>query len=218
MDFVDLRKLDYVAKRLENEKENLISLLPSRFSSRLREELFVSGGCIYSLYNNQEPKDIDTFIKSRKLVNEIVDFFSKQRLFMGRSIGVKKGFYHGLNLIMTDNAVSLGKYQIITRFTGTPEEVISQFDFKHNMFYVKDGSISTLSNFSYLCDNKLVYNDERARDICGTIIRVAKFVKRGMDITNEEMSKMLLKLNEVGFNERELEILSNHQSNKSFGS
>ena len=64
MDFVDLGKLDYVAKKLENEKENLISLLPSRFSNRLREELFVSGGCIYSLYNNQEPKDIDTLSKA----------------------------------------------------------------------------------------------------------------------------------------------------------
>lgn len=35
-----------------------------------------------------------------------------------------------------------------------------------------------------------------------------------MQITQKEMSKMLLKLNEVGFNERELEILEDCKANK----
>lgn len=218
IDFIDLEKLDTVATTLEKEKNTLISLLPKRFSERLKRDLFISGGCIYSLYNNQTPKDIDTFIQDEHLVAEVVDFFSKQRLFMGRSNGVKRGMYRNLNLIVTDNAISIGKYQIITKWVGTPQEVVSQFDFKHNMFYLQDGAIKAMTDLKHLTSNKLSYNESRARDICGTIIRVSKFVKRGMEVTNDEVAKMLLKLNEVGFNDRELEILSSHQYDRGFGS
>jgi hypothetical protein len=51
----------------------------------------------------------------------------------------------------------------------------------------------------------------RARDIVGTIVRIPKFIERGMTVSNKEVSKMLLRLSDVGFSEREIEILENNQ-------
>lgn len=122
--------------------------------------------------------------------------------------GVKKGEYKGLPFILTDNAITIGKYQIITQWVGSIDEVVSEFDFKHNQFYYHDGEIGTLSSFKYLDDNKLVYNEQRARNIAHTFIRTIKFVERGWTISHKELSKMILKLNDVGLSENEIKSLT----------
>lgn len=209
---IDLKneKHEQVRIKLEEEKENLINLLPKQFQDRFRENSFIGGGAIYSLFNNEEPKDIDFFITDQSLVNEIRVYFFLY--ITARDVNavekrIKISNYRNNRLVLTDNAISIGKFQIITKWVGEPEEVVNEFDFAHNMFYVYKGEIDTFSQWDFLEDNTLRYNEKRARDICGTIIRTKKFVERGFKLTNKEMAKMLLKLNEVGFNEREVEIL-----------
>lgn len=210
-----LDKRDRIKVQLENEKEKLIELLPPTFRDRFREESFVGGGAIYSLYNDQEPKDIDFFVDNEDLVKDLRSYFALYLIGKGfdmdKKVIVSK--YKDLNLVFTKNAISIGKYQIITRWVGEPEEVVNEFDFKHNMFYIYKGEFDTFSQWDFLEDNVLRYNENRARDICGTIIRTKKFVERGFKLTNREMAKMLLKLNEVGFNEREMEILEHAEGN-----
>ncbi|MDY7043609.1 hypothetical protein RVS70_05260 [Virgibacillus sp. M23] len=206
-----------IVKQVESERNSLSELLPSYFREDFIKESFVSGGCIYSYHHDQEPKDIDVFIRSEDLVDELSDYFNRQRVFKKRS-NVRVGKYRDHNLVLTDNAISIRKYQIITRWTGEPEKIVSQFDFKHNMFWVQDGRFYSLVDFSYLEGDKVRYNEQRARDICGTIMRIPKFIKKGMKVPKEEIAKMLLKLNEVGFNDRELEILIDSNADKSFGS
>ncbi|MOA70493.1 hypothetical protein D3C78_1994070 [compost metagenome] len=63
-----------------------------------------------------------------------------------------------------------------------------------------------------------MYNEKRARDIVGSIIRSNKFVSRGMRLKNKEIAKMLLKLHEVGFNEKELKLLNDTRVEGHFGS
>lgn len=209
-------KIDFVTNRLYLEKHKLLKLIPLSFRVQFEDSSYISGGCIYSLYNNQTPKDYDFFLTDSQLANEIKEYFIEQSGYRGTNIC--GGQYKGHPLIVTDNAISIGNYQIILQWVGTPEEVVSQFDFAHNQFYFHNKEIQTLSDFECLKSKELKYNDKRARDICGTIIRTSKFIKRGMSITNKEMAKMLLKLHEVGFNERELAILKDNTSSKSFGS
>mgnify|MGYP001160544474 CR=1 FL=1 len=57
-----MSKRNTVKASIEKEKENLIALLPKQFQERFREESFVGGGAIYSLYNNQKAKDYDFFL------------------------------------------------------------------------------------------------------------------------------------------------------------
>ncbi|QJI52431.1 hypothetical protein [Psychrobacillus phage Perkons] len=176
------------------------------------DEVYIAGGFIYSIINNEsgEFKDIDLFFKTEETALQIKEYFRKNsRLHMSHSEDVKIGMYGSYNIVITSNALSVGYFQVITRWTGTPEEVVSQFDFKHNMFFYQRGNFYSLVDSKYLYDDYLHYNDERARDICGTIMRVSKFVSRGMKITQKEVAKMLLRLNDVGFNDRELEILNN---------
>lgn len=203
-------KREQVKIKIEEEKGKFIKLLPKHFQDRFREESYVSGGAIYSLYNDQEVKDYDFFLDNEELANEIRDYFTMYLINKNKDMKDKKikvGKYRDLKLVITDNAISIGEYQIITRWVGEPEEVIEEFDFCHNMFYVYKGEIDTFSQWDFLEDNRLRFNDKRPRDITGCIIRTKKFIERGFKLTNKEMAKMLLKLNETGFDERELEIL-----------
>lgn len=203
-------KHEKVRVKLESEKEKLIELLPKQFQDRFRDNSFIGGGAIYSLYNGNEPKDIDLFITDEELVEELREYFflyitAKDAETKDKKI--KIGTYRSKKFVLTDNAITIDKFQIITKWIGEPEEVINEFDFAHNMFYVYKGEIDTFSQWDFLDDNLLRFNNARARDISGCIIRTKKFVERGFKLTNKEMAKMLLKLNDVGFNKREIEIL-----------
>ena len=211
--------MKWVEIKLEKARQDLINILPEDLRDDFSKESYIAGGAIYSIWNNKPVKDYDFFVRSEELVEKIRNHTEFMRVWQGEKGSVKIGTYLGYTLIITDNAISIGDYQIITRWVGTPKEVIEEFDFKHNMYYYENNKIHSLVGWKYIKDNKLIYNEKRARDICGTIIRVKRFVEKGFTITNSEMAKMLLKLNEVGFNERELEILNSFDDRRiAFGS
>jgi hypothetical protein len=202
---LDKVKVQYIKMRLELERKQLKEILPEQFREKFERYAFIAGGCIYSLYNNQDPKDIDFFVKNEVFAHELRKYFLSQAEYKSKTtVG---GMYNGYSLTVTDNAISLGKYQIITRWIGEPAHVVGEFDFAHNQFYYENDEIGTESDFDALDSNELRYNEKRARDICGTLARVPKFVKRGMVITQKEMAKMLLKLKEVGFTDKEVSVL-----------
>lgn len=202
-------KIDNITAKLFYAREDLIKLLPEELQYDFFMHSYISGGCIYSLYHDKEPKDYDFFVESDELVAKLRHYFKKESTYQGEIRS--GGLYNDLNMTITQNAISLGKYQIITQWVGTPKEVIEQFDFKHNQSYWKDGKLVCLSDWKFVKGNRLYYNEGRARDIVGTIVRLPKFIERGMTITGKEVSKMLLRLNDVGFSEREIEILENNQ-------
>lgn len=209
-------KMKYIVETLGKKNGELIELLPEEFKESFRSKSYISGGSIYSLYHDNEPKDFDFFVTSNELAEQLRNYFVDTSQYQGKSIS--GGLYNNQPLTVTENAISLGKYQIITQWVGSPEEVIGQFDFVHNMFYWQKGRLGTFSDWEYLKKKELVYNEFRARDIVGTIVRMPKFIQRGMTITQKEMSKVLLRLHEKGFNEKELEILHNGKLDRHFGS
>lgn len=210
-------KITVIVKHLHRVKNKLVALLPLQFQAHFERVCYVSGGSIYSLYHNQTPKDYDFLVTKMFPVDDLREYFIEQCGYHGDSI--HGGTYKNLPLLVTDNAISIGKYQIITGWIGEPEETIGEFDFRHNQCYWQgDDDVHCLSDWKYIKGNELVYNEKRARDIVGTIMRVPRFISRGMKINQKELSKMLLRLHEVGFNERELKILNNAKSDKHFGS
>lgn len=210
------QKLEKLEQELHKKKTELCELLPIQFQAQFLSTSYIAGGCLYSIYNNQEPKDYDFLLESETLGSELTEYFMSIAGYHGK--GISGGTYKNLQLLITDNAISIGKFQIITRFKGSPEETIDQFDFMHNFFYYRYGKVIALTDFKYLRGKELVYNTKRARDIVGTLMRVPRFVSRGMQVKQKELAKMLLKLHEVGFNERELEILRDSENDKHFGS
>ncbi len=205
-------KINLIRNLLDYEKKVLIKILPMYLQDDFSKNSFIAGGVFYSLYNDNEPKDIDFFLTDANLSETLRTYFLSYILFKNADMkdkNVKISEYRGERLILTDNAISIGRYQIVTKWIGSPEVVVEAFDFKHNQFYMYEDKIDTLSGWEHLKDNVLRFNDKRPRDIAGCIIRTHKFLERGFTITNREMAKMLLKLNDVGFNDREMEILNN---------
>lgn len=211
-------KLESVKRELERQYNIFELLLPKEFILEFRNKSYISGGCIYSLYHEHEPKDYDFFLTSNELAEKLKTYFMDQAGYHGSDIS--GGTYKGLPLVITKNAISVGKFQIITQWIGEPEEVVGEFDFKHNQFYYHNGvlDVAMLIDWSYLKGNKLSYNENRARDIVGTILRTPKFVERGMTITQREMAKVLLRLNRVGFSEKEVEQLESLDVDRHFSS
>lgn len=186
-------------------------MLPEELRSRFLGEVYIAGGCIYSWNKNQTYKDIDMFLETSYLTVKIKDYFEdhpKIKSFFKRPYGtVYEGYIDGSRIFITKNAVSIDDIQIIVKEAGTPEEVLSGFDYKHNMFFIQGGEFYGLVDEFYLTSNELSFNMERPRDIVGSIIRIPKFLEKGFTINKYEIAKMLQKLHDIGFNEEELEEL-----------
>jgi hypothetical protein len=148
-------KINYISEKLFYVRDDLIKLLPEDLRYEFFMQSYISGGCIYSLYHDKEPKDYDFFVESDGLVAKLRDYFIKESSYQGE---IRSGGLHkGINMTITQNAISLGEYQIVTQWTGSPKEVITQFDFKHNMVYWKDAKLICLSDWKFVKGNRLYY-------------------------------------------------------------
>lgn len=206
---------------LGKEFDDFVELLPKELQYKFSKEAYIAGGSIHSVYVCKPINDIDFFIESSELKDELVNYFNSLNglkvKFTG-GVAIKVGKYKGMKLVITPNAITIGDYQIVMKDIGKPEDVVGKFDFKHNMFYVKDGKFNNVAEEYYLDLDELRFNDERARDIVSTIMRTAKFQKKGWKITPTEMGKMLLQLHKVGFTDEEIEMLEGKLDSTSFGS
>jgi hypothetical protein len=202
---MDIKEIE---KTLKIKQEELIKLMPEHLQEELKDNMYLSGGCIYSLYHDQEPNDYDVFIRNEKLGKELMEYFKSQKLEQFKNI--LQGKYKGLHLLVSKYAITLGNFQIVIKYIGKPIEVVNQFDFKHNMFYYDDYCIHNVVEWTYLDTNKVYFNENRARDLCGTLLRIAKFSKRGMIVSKREVAKILHKLDEKGFDDREKEIIHDY--------
>jgi hypothetical protein len=187
---VTLSAIEEVLRNIKSEFTK--KYIPPDLRNEFEKQAYLAGGCIYSLYQGNEVKDFDFFLKSAKFRDKLMKRFRKSSKVM-----------------QTKYALSFekGRYQIILKYIGKPRKVVREFDFKHNMFYYNKGAVKGLVGEEHLQSNKLHFNNERARDIAGVLLRLPKFINRGMTITKKEHAKILLKLHE-GFDERECEILN----------
>ena len=159
--------LQEVSNKLIEETENIFNL----------NDFYIAGGCIYSLWNNNEPKDYDIFPKTSRAKNAILNYFKKNKRAN----------------IITKNAITYGdgKYQFIIKYIGRPEIEVAKFDFKHNMFWFDNTGLHNMVSWDYLDGNKLEFNSIRSRDILNIITRIPKFTNRGMEISQAEILSII---------------------------
>ena len=174
---MDKRKENRTIRQLDEVYNQVANYFPGKLQDAFRESCFFGGGCIYSTYHKEEPKDYDIFCEDIETLYRLKDYLVKNKLAD----------------MVTDNAVSFndGKFQLVTKFHGEMQSVIEQFDFKHNMFGYKDKNIYTAIGYQWLDTKYLRFNDKRTRDVASSITRVPKFVARGFICTRREMSKMV---------------------------
>jgi hypothetical protein len=213
-------KFDKIKIHLSQVSEEFLNLFPDDIKVKLIEGFYIAGGCIYSLYNDKKPNDYDIFLYSKSTGNILSAFFM-QYINQFKHGGISLGNYNGLQIVKTKNAISIGdKFQVILKYAGMPYSVIEAFDFKHNMFYYMP-EIDMVDchpdvDFSYLTTNDMYFNDLRARDLCGVILRLPKFLERGMRINKKEIAKILTKLQGCINDENEKDILLDYTSTQGY--
>lgn len=143
-------------------------------------EMFVSGGCIASLLQNETPKDFDVYFKSQSSANR-VDSFCK----------LNSGFVEDVNenyrdttpnnsgKLFTENAITMKNgLQFITKHVGSPKEIRDTFDFVHcKPYYDFEEDLLYISKQQYLAcvDKKLIINNHNTV----TEHRIQKFIQKG---------------------------------------
>lgn len=107
---------------------------------------------------------------------------------------------------ISQNAISLtNNIQIVTRFSGTPEQIHSSFDFIHATNY-------------FTFEKRLVFNEAALKSILTktlsyqgsyypvtSVIRMKKFINRGWTINAGEILKMLFQISDL--NLKDIEVL-----------
>ena len=213
----EIRTVNKLNKRLKK----LIKMIPKYLRDDFEEEAYIAGGSIYSTYNNMKVNDIDVFIRTEKLKSRLLRYFKELpdlKVKFGDGLTIYIGTFKGKKLVITNNAITIGKYQIVLKDIGEPEEVIGRFDFKHNMHWIENNEIKAVNNIYHLDSKVLQFNNLRARDIVSTIMRIPKFLNKGFELEDKELGLMLLQLNENGFSDDELNLLKHKPSSTHFGS
>lgn len=168
------------------EKINKISLKLQEIISDIQTQIgkenfdfkdfYFAGGCIYCLWNDKDVKDYDIFCSNKNSINKLKKYFKQNKSKAN---------------IITNNAITMGKYQFVIKHIGKPEIEVNKFDFKHNMFYYDNSGLHNLVEWEHLSSNQLVFNSARARDVLNVITRIPKFVSREMEISQAEILNIL---------------------------
>ena len=110
-------------------------------------------------------------------------------------------------LYITVNAISFTQgYQLITRFFGEPEEILSNFDFipVKNYFDFERGKLILNDNALNSLLTKTLYYDGTKFPIC-SIFRMKKYLLKGWKISTTEIFKMCYQISELDL--KDIEIL-----------
>lgn len=159
-------------------------LLPGLHYKPLLATGYVSGGCFASIALGQPVKDYDIFVQDDKLAAQL------RRYLVTRPDHLKI-------IAVTDRAVSFTSaatdkvypyYQLITKYTGYPADIICKFDFVHCCPYYRMISDHVVypSDWHKVVSRQILRVNET---FDGTLSqeRIKRFVKRGWVVETEEM-------------------------------
>lgn len=105
--------------KLENVKQHIFKNIFGYVDESIKDKVFVAGGCIRDLLNDNTPKDYDIFCTSE----EVIDKLKNNLLDAGASVTSEYDKYVNLSF----NRMTI---QIVKLFTyKTPQELIDTFDF-----------------------------------------------------------------------------------------
>jgi hypothetical protein len=232
----ELDDIDIQNPSVSDETELTLYHLYLEHKKLLENSIIVSGGCITSMFLNEEVHDYDIYFTNNDIVNYIIQYYLhvfnkhnntdykwssefkfiyKQRdnidfdsdnflncieiidACSAKNINPEASDY--IPICITPNAISLTHgIQLITRFTGQPEKILSNFDFIHTNNYYLYGTNQLVTNhkaIESILTRQLIYNGSKY-PIC-SMIRTRKFIKRGWNISAGEYLKMAFQIQDL---------------------
>lgn len=162
------------------EKKNLfmemIGLNPIGIVDTIRvENVWISGGCIASLFIEHEPKDYDFYCTDEETLN-----FCLQKLNENNHI-----HYRNQDAIILSN-----KFELITRRVGLPAVIIDRFDFLHCQGYFVNKQYYNLGIVERCAEGMItmyVNNETPIR----SMHRMIKFASRGWKIPKRSFNSCI---------------------------
>jgi hypothetical protein len=176
------------------DMRRLIGHMPRDVFELMRKSgAILGGGYIRSSITGEVQNDIDLFtddpVKAQELATELRGT---------RGEGTKTFRTRNAYTVLTPGRVPV---QFIHRWVySTPQELLESFDFTVAMACVwwEDGawkSAIAAEFYQDLAAKRLVYTQpKRNEDAGGSILRVQKFLKRGYDISPEDLGKVIARL------------------------
>ena len=150
---------------------------------------FIAGGVFKNLFNNETIKDIDIFFQKEKDFKEAVELFKSKEGF--------KKYYSNAKVIAFRNKKKGIVIELIKSLFGTPEEVLSKFDFSITRFaYAKDDDDGTYymmyvnTFFEDFVNKKLVIDGELIYPV-STFERSYRYRKYGYGLCKESKVKLI---------------------------
>lgn len=143
------------------------------------KNMFLSGGAIASLIQDQNPKDWDVYFTDEQTQKIVVDIFINHSDEIQDIDEKYRQVISNQEKCITENAITLTNgIQLITKHNGSPDDIRDTFDFVHCKPYYhfgKDQFFISREQYDLCYNKKLKINNMKAQ----TTWRQAKFEQRG---------------------------------------
>ena len=151
----------------------------------------MSGGCIASLLQGEDPKDFDIWFTSKLVADPIINLYTNDGSYKNDVKDVDPKYRDSVGIdgkLITENAITLkDDLQLITKNYGTPDEIRKSFDFVHCMpYYIPSEDKLYISREQYdCCVNRILRVNNKDSVIMS---REMKFYERNYRYGDDETS------------------------------
>jgi hypothetical protein len=140
------------------------------------KNLFLSGGAICSLLNDEEPNDWDWYFKDLDTMHQFQSHLVKCELFI-KDVNEKYGDFGVNGKMITGKAITMDdNNSFITMISADPHTIKKTFDYVHCTPHFELGKLYISEKQYFTCKNKklIVNNPSMVKEY-----RREKFIKRG---------------------------------------
>jgi hypothetical protein len=172
-------KAKQIEKLLKGVMNNFLeSINDSEIKTIIKENSYITGGCIPSMLMDEFVNDYDIYFYNKEDAEKVKVYFENNHTKN------KDDKFH-IKLI-TENSINLSdKIQLIIKFVGDPMFVIEKFDWQHikSWYSCKAEKLHLTSNvYQLICEKELVYTGSDYP--LSSLMRLKKYIKKGWSVSN----------------------------------
>lgn len=178
-------------QRLVDKVLDVLALLDD-IDRIIADNIYIAGGAIADAWQDKNPKNIDVYFKSFSVIDNFLEILSLW----------KDNRPEDDRIFISDNAVTFNfsntPVQFVTCVAGSPELVLSAFDFVHTQGYIDLAYLRQGSKGFVYCTNEFVTscNTKELEYVGSTypldsLRRAFKFVSRGWKLSYESMLRLV---------------------------
>jgi hypothetical protein len=179
-----------------NQVEKLLNGIFNKFLDSIQDELlrgdvakdaFIAGGCIPSMLADEFVNDFDIYFADVLTLAKVQSYYLAEE--------PNDVPFHVV--LITKNAINLSdKIQLVTRFHGSPEEVVEKFDWAHiKSFFYRGKLYLDKDVYRLIAEKELIYTGSDYP--LSSMFRLRKYLKKGWNVSTQTMAHIALDITKV---------------------